>query len=78
MQQPIYLRIVLSRRIQGNASNCHVVLSIDDQISVKVNSTYVENEKNEKRLGFEIDKNLRFEKDVDYIWKGDSNHHCPI
>ena len=30
------------------------------------------------RLGFEIDKNLRFEKDVDYIWKGDSNHHCPI
>ena len=46
MQQPIYLRIVLSRRIQGNASNCHVVLSIDDQISVKVNSTYVENEKN--------------------------------
>ena len=78
MQQPIYLRIVLSRRIQGNASNCHVVLSIDDQISVKVNSTYVENEKNEKRLGFEIDKNLRFEKDVDYIWQGDSNHHCPI
>ena len=39
MQQPIYLRIVFSRRIQGNASNCHGVL-------VKVNSTYVENEKN--------------------------------
>ena len=65
---------ISSSQSQGNASNCHVVLRISDEISVKVNST----EKNEKRLGFVIGKKLRFEKDVVYIWKGDSNYHCPI
>ena len=30
---------ISSSRSQGNASNCHVVLRISDEISVKVNST---------------------------------------
>lgn len=30
---------ISSSQSQGNASNCHVVLRISDEISVKVNST---------------------------------------
>ena len=52
---------------QGNATKCHVLLSTDKQVHVKIGTAQIENTQNEKLLGINIDSKLSFGKHIQQI-----------
>ena len=51
----------------GNASKCHVLLSTDKQVHVKIGTAQIENTQNEKLLRITIDYKLSFDKHIQQI-----------
>ena len=56
-----------NNQMQGNAGKWHVLLSTNEKIVTKVDSTEIENSQSEKLLGVTIDRQLSFEKHINNI-----------
>ena len=54
-------------QFQGNATKCHVLLSTDKQVHVKIGTAQIENTQNEKLLGITIDSKLGFDNYIPQI-----------
>ena len=52
-------------QFQANASKCHVLLSTDEHMQVKIGATQIENSLSKKLLGVAIDAKLSFEKHIE-------------
>ena len=55
-------------QLQENASNCHVPLSTNEHVQVKIDTAQIENSSSEKLLGVTIDAKLSFEKHIEQIY----------
>ena len=54
-------------QFQANASKCHVLLSTDEHVQVKIGTAQIKNSSSEKLLGVTIDAKLSFEKHIEQI-----------
>ena len=50
--------------MQGNADNCHVLISTEQKVHANIGTTQIENSNVGKRLEIHIDSKLDFEKYV--------------
>ena len=55
-------------QFQANASKCHVLLSTDEHVQVKIGAAQTENSSSEKLLGVTTDAKLNFEKHIEQIY----------
>ena len=55
-------------QFQGNASKCHVLLSTDKHVQVKIGTAQIENSSSEELLGVTIDAKLNFVKHIEQIY----------
>ena len=55
-------------QFQANASKCHVLLSTDVHVQLKIGTAQIENSSSEKLLGVTIDTKLSFEKHIKQIY----------
>ena len=55
-------------QFQANASKCHVLLSTDEHVQLKIGTAQIENSSSEKLLGVTIDAKLSFEKHIEQIY----------
>ena len=55
-------------QFQANASKCHVLLSTDKHVQVKLGTAQIENSSSEKLLGVTIDAKLNFVKHIEQIY----------
>ena len=55
-------------QFQANASKCHVLLSTDEHVQVKIGTAQIENSSSEKLLGVTIDAKLNFVKHIEQIY----------
>ena len=54
----------LTTQFQANASKCHVLLSNDQYVQVKIGAAQIENSSSEKLLGVPTDAKPSFEKQI--------------
>ena len=54
-------------QFQANASKCHVLLSTDEHVQVKIGTAQIENSSSEKLLVVTIDAKLSFKKNIEQI-----------
>ena len=55
-------------QFQANASKCHVILSTDKYVQVKIGAAQTESSSSEKLLGAAIDAKLSFKKHIEQIY----------
>ena len=55
-------------QFQANASKCHVLLSIDEHVQVKIGTAQIEKSPSKKLLGVTIDAKLSFVKHIEQIY----------
>ena len=67
-----YSRIIFKwfsdNQFQANTSKCHVLLSTDEHVQVKIGTAEIENSLSEKLLGVTIDVKLNFVKHIEQIY----------
>ena len=55
-------------QFQATASKCHVLISTDEHVQVKIGTAQIENSPSEKLLRVTIEAKLSFEKDIKQIY----------
>ena len=56
-------------QFQANASICHVLLSTDEYMQIKIGTAQIENSSRKKLLGVTIEAKLSFEKNIEQIFE---------
>ena len=64
----VILKWSTDNQFQANASKCHVLLSTDEHVQVKISTAQIENSSSQKLLGVTIDAKLSFEKHIKQIY----------
>ena len=58
----------IDNQCQENGSKCHVPLSTNEHVQVKIDTSQIENSSSKKLLGVTIDAKLSFEKHIEQIY----------
>ena len=64
----VILKWSTDNQFQANASKCHVLLSTDEHVQVKISTAQIENSSSQKLPGVTIDAKLSFEKHIKQIY----------
>ena len=61
-----------NNQMKGNEDKCHIVLSTDEDMHVKIGTSHIQNSCSEKFPGVKIDSDLNFEEHISSICKNAS------